>query len=263
MTLSRRLPKTKPMRVAGINAAVSYTTPGGETLPAVGPTSFTVESGEFVCLLGPSGCGKSTLIRAIAGLQKPSQGYLLLGDEVVTKPSPQIGMMFQDANLMPWRTVIDNVALPLELAGMDRQTRYAVSRELLHRLGLDGFEQVYPSGLSGGMAQRVALGRVLSSRPEVLLLDEPFGALDALTREQVSFDLLRVWSDLQQTVLMVTHDIQEAVLLSDRVLVMSRRPGHIIADIRVPLVRPRKPEDAFTSAFIETAKQVREAINNA
>jgi NitT/TauT family transport system ATP-binding protein len=261
MHFSRHPLKVKSVRVAGINIVVSYPVPGGNLLPAVGPTSFEVGSGEFVCLVGPSGCGKSTLIRAIAGLQRPSQGHIILGEDILSKPSPQIGMMFQDANLMPWRTVIDNVALPLELAGMDKPTRYAVSRELLHRLGLEGYEGVYPGSLSGGMAQRVALGRVLSARPEVLLLDEPFGALDALTREQVSFDLLRVWSDLQQTVLMVTHDIQEAVMLSDRVLVMSRRPGRFIADIRVPLGRPRQQSDAFTPIFIETAKQVREALN--
>jgi NitT/TauT family transport system ATP-binding protein len=251
------------MQVAIVNVGVTFTSPEGSFLPAVGPTSFIVESGQFVCIVGPSGCGKSTLIKAIAGLIKPTQGHISIGDTHITEPSPQVGMMFQDANLMPWRTVIDNVALPLELAGMDKRTRHGVARDLLNRLKLSEFAGVFPGNLSGGMAQRVALGRVLSSRPDVLLLDEPFGALDALTREQVSFDLLRVWSDLGQTVLMVTHDLQEAVMLSDRVLVMSRRPGKVIADIHVLLPRPRSQEDAFTQPFIETAKQVREAINHA
>lgn len=249
------------MRVSVKNLTVVHRAPGGGSLPALGPLSVEIPSGEFVSIVGPSGCGKSTLIRVLAGLQKPTQGSASLDGQLITQPSSQVGLMFQDANLMPWRTVIDNIALPLELTHTDQSIRYTVARDLLDRLGLMEFERAYPGNLSGGMAQRVALGRVLVNRPKLLLLDEPFGALDALTREQVSIDLLNLWRQSQQTVLMVTHDIQEAVLLADRVLVMSRRPGQINADIRVPLARPRQLEDVFTPEFTAIARQVREAIN--
>ncbi len=226
-------------------------------------SSFDIETGSFVSLVGPSGCGKSTLIRILAGLQRPTRGQVLLDGQPLTEPSSCIGLMFQDSNLMPWRIVLDNIALPLELAGDSKRERYAKARHLLPLLGLSEFEGAYPGELSGGMAQRVALGRVFVQRPDVLLLDEPFGALDALTREKISFDLLQVWAETRQTVLMVTHDIREAVLLSDRVLVMSRRPGRIIADVPVPLQRPRSLEDTFTPDFSATVKTVREAIDRA
>jgi NitT/TauT family transport system ATP-binding protein len=180
----------------------------------------------------------------------------------VREPIPQISLMFQDANLMPWRTVRDNIALPLELAGVKKQARYAQVDSLLPLLGLTDFGALYPGELSGGMAQRAALGRVLIQNPALLLLDEPFGALDAMTREKISFDLLRMWGQAMQTILMVTHDINEAVLLADRVLVMTARPGQIAADITVPLPRPRSPEDSYTEAFMSTAKQVRAAIQS-
>jgi NitT/TauT family transport system ATP-binding protein len=171
--------------------------------------------------------------------------------------------MFQDANLMPWRTVEDNIALPLELAGVSReQRRYAV-HALLPKLGLADFAHAYPGDLSGGMAQRVALGRVLAQRPGALLLDEPFGALDALTREQIGLDLLEFWRQEQQTILMVTHDIHEAVLLSDRILVMSRRPGRLAADVAVTLDRPRALADTYHETFGQIAASVRDAIERA
>lgn len=243
------------------NLSVTFQTPEGDPLPALGPVSLEIAPGEFVCLVGPSGCGKSTLIKVIAGLVPPTNGAVFLNDAPVVKPSPRIGLMFQDATLMPWRSVRDNVGLPLELAGVTRIQRDSVIDGMLDMLGLTEFASTYPGGLSGGMAQRVALGRVLSQRPEVLLLDEPFGALDALTREQVSFDLLRAWRRDRQTVLMVTHDITEAVLLADRVLVMGRRPGRIIDDVAVSMRRPRHPEDAFSPDFGEIARSVRAAIN--
>jgi NitT/TauT family transport system ATP-binding protein len=251
------------MHLTAKNLTVIHQEPGGISLPALGPVSFDIPSGQFVCLVGPSGGGKSTLIRVFAGLQKPSQGIALLDGEAITKPSPHIGLMFQEANLMPWRTVVDNVALPLELAGVGKSERHTAAEKLLATLGLSDFAAAYPRQLSGGMAQRVALGRVLSLRPAVLLLDEPFGALDALTREQVSFDLLKAWDGQRQTVLMVTHDIQEAVLLADRIFVMSRRPGRIVEDIPVTLSRPRSPDDIYLPTFIETTRGVREAINRA
>jgi NitT/TauT family transport system ATP-binding protein len=171
--------------------------------------------------------------------------------------------MFQDANLMPWRTVLDNIALPLELAGVSKRERESAARDLLPLLGLTGFEAAYPGELSGGMAQRAALGRVLIQDPAALLLDEPFGALDALTREQLSADLLRIWREGGFTVVMVTHDINEAVMLSDRVLVMSRRPGRILADLAVDLPRPRSLADIYSADFGAIAGQVRAAIERA
>lgn len=249
------------MRIDLHDIQVVYTGPEGEPLPALGPLSGTIEQGQFVSLLGPSGCGKSTLIRVIAGLQKPTQGRALLDNDPITTPSPRLGLMFQDANLMDWRTVRDNIALPLELAGEPAAERYAAVDKLLPSLGLTEFAESFPAELSGGMAQRVALGRVLIRQPEALLLDEPFGALDALTREQISFDLLRVWSRHRQTVLMVTHNIQEAVLLSDRVLVMSQRPGQIITELAVSLPRPRTLDMVYTEPFTQLARHVREAIS--
>lgn len=248
------------MQISVRNLALSYETPGGEELPALGPLTLSIDSGTFVSLVGPSGCGKSTLIRILAGLQQPTRGEARLDDSLITEPPASVSLMFQDANLMPWRTVRDNIALPLELAGMDKQSRYAAVHALLPALGLEQFALSYPGELSGGMAQRAALGRVLIQKPGVLLLDEPFGALDAMTREQISFDLLRMWSQERQTVLMVTHDINEAVLLSDRVLVMTPRPGQIAADVPVNLPRPRTLDAIYTDVFADTARQVRAAI---
>lgn len=248
------------MRISVRNLEVDFDAPGGGTLPALGPLSVEIESGTFVSLVGPSGCGKSTLIRVLAGLVQPDRGEACLDGEPVLEPHPRVGLMFQDSNLMPWRTVRDNIALPLELQGVSREERYAAVDSMLPALGLDGFGLAYPGELSGGMAQRVAIGRVLMQKPALLLLDEPFGALDAMTREQISFDLLRMWAGAQQTVLMVTHDINEAVLLSDRVLVMSPRPGQIVSDVLVTLPRPRSLADAYTPAFAEIAQHIRSSI---
>ncbi len=250
-------------RLATRNLTVVYDAPEGGMLPALGPLTLNIASGSFVCLVGSSGCGKSTLVRVLAGLQSPTQGQALLDDVVIDGPSRRVGLMFQDANLMPWRTVLDNVALPLELAGMPKPDRYAAAYGLLQPLGLEDFAQAYPGELSGGMAQRVAIGRVMIQQPDILLLDEPFGALDALTREHISFDLLSMWAIKRQTVLMVTHDIREAVLLSDRVLVMGRRPGQIIQDVEVNLPRPRHVEDGYSEACNQIAHRVRTAIDHA
>jgi NitT/TauT family transport system ATP-binding protein len=252
-----------PARITVSDLAAVYQMPGGDTLPALGPVSFHIEAGSFVCILGPSGCGKSTLIRLLAGLPRPSRGQAFLNDQSITQPSRRVGLMFQDANLMPWRTVLDNLVLPLEVAGVPKPERLAAARALLPALGLADFEGAYPGELSGGMAQRVALGRVLIQKPDALLLDEPFGALDAMTRERISLDLMDMWERQRQTVLMVTHDIHEAVLLADRVLVFSRRPGRIAADIRVSLPRPRRLEDTYGALFGQIAGQVRAAISQA
>lgn len=249
------------MQLSARGLAVTYAGPDGNELPAFGPVTFNIASGAFVCLVGPSGCGKSTLIRTLAGLQRATRGEALLDGAPLRAPSAHIGLMFQDATLMPWRVVRDNVALPLELAGVPKAERYAVVDALLPTLGLSDFALAYPGELSGGMAQRAALGRLLVQRPAVLLLDEPFGALDAQTREQISMDPLAVWARERQTVLMVTHNINEAVLLADRVLVLSSRPGRVVADIPVPLPRPRTLIDQYGLAFAQVAQQVRAAFS--
>jgi NitT/TauT family transport system ATP-binding protein len=222
--------------------------------------SLTVKAGEFVALVGASGSGKSTLIRAFAGLQAPSNGVVLIDDAVIDRPSPRVQLMFQTANLMPWRTVRENIGLPLELAGTSRGKRFAKVDALLPMLGLNEFSHALPSTLSGGMAQRTALGRVLIAEPDVLLLDEPFGALDAMTREQITLDLLRMLDASPKTVIMVTHDIHEAVLMADRVVVLSKRPGRVIANISVNLPRPRDLEMVYTPEFAQVARDVRSAI---
>jgi len=227
---------------------------------ALADVSFQVAPQEFVCLVGPSGCGKSTLLRLMAGLLQPTRGRVCLDGQALTGPRRQVGVVFQKANLMPWRTVRDNVVLPLELAGAPREQALQRAEALLKLVGLAGFERARPRNLSGGMEQRVAIARALVHDPEILLLDEPFGALDAMTREQMSAELLRIWEASRKTVVMVTHNIQEAVFLADRVLVLTPRPGRVRAAFDIPLSRPRDVAVQFTMLFGELAGQVRAAI---
>lgn len=222
--------------------------------------SFSVAPKQFVCVVGPSGCGKTTLLRLLAGLLSPTEGRVLFEGELLVHPRRRFGFLFQQANLMPWRTVLGNVLLPLELAGVPIEARTERARELVHLVGLEGFESVLPRDLSGGMAQRVAIARALAHQPDVLLLDEPFGALDALTRERMALELLRIWDARTVTVILVTHSISEAVMLSDRVLVLSRRPGRLVLDLPIGLARPRSLAVAHTPAFGELAACVRAAI---
>lgn len=243
------------------NVSVNFPSNDGGILTALGPVTMHVEAGSFVALLGQSGSGKSTLVRAIAGLQSINTGTILIDNTPTADPHEGVGMMFQDATLMPWRSVHDNIGLPLEMTKMSKSDRDHAVRDILPLLDLEEFAESYPGELSGGMAQRVALGRALIQQPDILLLDEPFGALDALTRETISFDLLRIWSQYHQTVIMVTHDINEAVLLADRVVVLSRRPGRIVEDIKIPLARPRQLDMMYTQPFIETTKAIRQAID--
>lgn len=258
MNLSQSLP---PLTVDRLS--VQFSMPNGERLTALGPLSFQVEAGEFVCVLGPSGCGKSTLVRVLAGLHAPSAGRALLYGQPIEQPSAAVGMMFQDASLMPWRSTLDNIALPLELQGVGRPEREAQAARLLPMLGLEGYADLYPAQLSGGMRQRVALGRTLIQQPRVLLLDEPFGALDALTRETLRADLLRVWAEYHQTVIMVTHDIHEAVLLADRVIVLTKRPGRISEEIQISFTRPRTEDLIYSPEFGVVAQRIRTAIDAA
>ncbi|MET4685207.1 ABC transporter ATP-binding protein [Brevundimonas faecalis] len=203
--------------------------------------SADIGAAEFVSVLGPSGCGKSTLLRLIAGLIPFEEGRILVNGAAVTAPSPTMGFVFQTSNLMPWLNVRDNLLLGINLDASAQRLDEAALAELVETLGLTGFEASYPHQLSGGMRHRVAIGQALARNPQILLMDEPFGALDALTRDRLNMELLRLWQRDRKTVVLVTHSISEAVLLSDRVLVMSERPGTIIEDVRIDLPRPRDP----------------------
>ena len=223
-------------------------------LQALERVSFEVCPREFVAVLGPSGSGKSTLLRIVAGLLPPTRGEV----NFVHLQQPKIGMVFQQSNLMPWRTVLENIMLPLELDGdADAMSR---ARELIELVGLGGFESNWPRELSGGMAQRVAIARALIHDPDLLLLDEPFGSLDALTRERMWTELSRIWQARQKTVIMVTHSISESLFLADRVLVLTARPGRLKLDLKVDLPRPRNDEMRYTAHFGKLARKLKEAI---
>jgi NitT/TauT family transport system ATP-binding protein len=227
---------------------------------ALDKISLQVCPGEFVCIVGASGCGKTTLLRILGGLLAPTQGRVILGDEPIRTPGRRIGFVFQKANLMPWRTVLANVMLPLEIAGIPTEEAKVRARALIELVGLKGQEEVYPRQLSGGMQQRVVLARALVHHPTLLLLDEPFGALDALTRERMNLELQRIWLSRRPTVIMVTHSIAEAVFLADRVLVMKGPPGHISKEISVDLPRPRTLQMMSYERFAALAGQVRQTI---
>jgi NitT/TauT family transport system ATP-binding protein len=232
---------------------------GDAGFDALGSVTFSVCQREFVCLLGPSGSGKSTLLRILAGLIPASSGTVRFADGADGQRQ-KIGFVFQDANLMPWRTVIENIILPLELENVPAEAARRKAQELVELVGLDGFEASLPRDLSGGMAQRVALARALVHDPDILLLDEPFGALDALTRERMWAELSRIWQAHQKTVIMVTHSIGEALFLADRVLVLSARPGRVKLDLTVDLSRPRAEEIRYTPHFGKLARKLKEAI---
>jgi NitT/TauT family transport system ATP-binding protein len=225
-------------------------------LQALERVSFEVCPREFVAVLGPSGSGKSTLLRIVAGLLRPTAGEV----HFIQRAQPKIGMVFQQSNLMPWRTVIQNIMLPLELDGEGEMKARAKAQELIELVGLEGFEQNWPRELSGGMAQRVAIARALIHDPDLLLLDEPFGSLDALTRERMWTELSRIWQARQKTVIMVTHSISESLFLADRVLVLTARPGRVKLDLKVDLPRPRADEMRYTAHFGKLARKLKEAI---
>lgn len=233
---------------------------GNGGLQALDDISFEVYPEKFVCVLGPSGCGKTTLLRALAGLRPPTHGEIIYKGELLLRPRKGMGLVFQKANLMPWRTVLENITLPLELRNSTRGEMHTRAQELIELVGLDGFEDALPRDLSGGMAQRVAIARALVHDPDVLLLDEPFGSLDALTRERMGAELLHVWQIRRKTVVMVTHSISEALYLADRVIVLSRRPGQLRLDLEVDLPRPRDEEIRYTPHFGRLAHCVRTAI---
>ncbi len=229
---------------------------GGDKQPfeALHEVTFSAEPGEFICLLGPSGCGKSTLLGALAGHLAPTSGEISVDGQHVRGPASERGLVFQHHTLFPWKTVLDNVAFGLKMKGVPLETRREQAREMLRLVALEGFEERYPSQLSGGMQQRVEIARVLINRPRVLLMDEPFGALDALTRLNMQKLLLEVWSSIRTTVVFITHDIDEALFLADRIMIMSSRPGRIIEELRLDFVRPRD-EILLTSPHFSELKR--------
>jgi NitT/TauT family transport system ATP-binding protein len=247
--------------VSMVDISKRYATADG-TVFAVDKVSLEVGRDEFVSIVGPSGCGKSTMLMMIAGLTKPSIGRITVDGLEVKGPQTKLGIVFQDANLLEWRTVAGNLALQVEIRGLDRSKYAEKATQLLTRVGLGAFANRYPFELSGGMQQRASLCRALLIDPPLLLMDEPFGALDALTRDDMNLELQDIWMSSPKTVVFITHSISEAVFLSDRVVVMSPRPGRIVADINIDMPRPRMLRDRETAKFGEYANKIREIFTS-
>jgi NitT/TauT family transport system ATP-binding protein len=243
------------------NVSVWFVGPRDQPVDALDDVSLTVASGEFVCIVGPSGCGKSTLLNVIGGLVRAGAGEVLVDGTPVVGPGPDRGMVFQSYTLYPWLTVRDNIEFGLRLANLPKRERRATSDRLLDLVRLQGFADTYPKALSGGMRQRVAIARALANNPAVLLMDEPFGALDAQTRSLMQELLLDIWSTEHRTVVFITHDIDEAIFLADRVLIMSHRPGRIRLELPVPLPRPRPYALLASPTFAELKRQVLDVIH--
>ena len=237
-----------------------YRASDGTEVEALRDVSFGVERGEFVTLVGHSGCGKSTLLKILSGLAERSSGSVIVDGQVVNGPRPDVGIVFQKPLLLEWRRVLENVLLPVEIYGLDRRRYKQHAHRLLETAGLGGFLGKYPYELSGGMQQRVALCRALVAEPALLLMDEPFGSLDALTRQKMGFELLRLWQEWKSTVVFVTHDIVESIMLADRVVVMSPRPGRVIDVVPVDLPRPRDILMQDTPAFTRLASRIRRRL---
>jgi NitT/TauT family transport system ATP-binding protein len=247
------MPPTPILTIRNLSAVFPDSNGGLRALEGI---SFDVHPREFVCVLGPSGSGKTTLLRILAGLIRPSSGSFKFGHG----EQPSIGMVFQQANLMPWRTVIENIKLPLEVKLVDESLARARAQDMIELVGLQGFEESLPRDLSGGMAQRVAIARALIHDPDLLLLDEPFASLDAMTRERMWNELSRIWQARQKTVIMVTHSINESLFLADRVLVLTQRPGKIKMDVEVDLPRPRTDDIRYTPEFGKLVRKLRGMI---
>lgn len=229
-------------------------------LEALHDVTLDIRAGSFVSLVGPSGCGKSTLLKIVAGLIPQTRGEVRIGGTSVASPRRSVGIMFQTPELLPWRNVIENALLPIDVFRMDRRAYLNRARSILAMVGLSDFERAYPRELSGGMQQRVALSRTLIADPDILLMDEPFGALDEFTREHLDMQLLRLWEESHKTVLFVTHNIGEAIFLSERVVVMGNRPGRLLDDIMVPLPRPRHISHMRSPEYVDTVFRVRELL---
>ena len=230
---------------------------------ALSDVNLTIRPNEFVTLVGPSGCGKSTLLKIIGALLRPTSGSLTYDGVPISRPRRDVGFVFQEPALLPWRSVMDNILLPAEILGLDMNAARHYAHDLIELTGLTGFEKHDPHELSGGMQQRTAICRALITRPSILLMDEPFAALDAMTREDLAFELLRIWDQDKKTVIFVTHSISEAILLADRVVAMSARPGKIAKIINVELPRPRTLKHEFSDKFKSYSDQVRSVIFHA
>jgi NitT/TauT family transport system ATP-binding protein len=235
----------------------SFTRDDGSEMAALGHLSLEIADKEFVCVLGSSGCGKTTLLRLIAGLDQDREGQIILDGEEMYGPSPKIGFVFQEYSLFPWRTVIDNIAFGLEMNGVGREERYRTAERYLDLVGLGQFRNSYPSELSGGMRQRVAVARALALDPVLLLMDEPFGALDAQTRNMLQKELLEIWEKTRKTIVFITHSVDEAVFLADRIIVLTPRPGHVCQIFPIGLKRPR---DRTSVEFARVRRQVLDLI---
>ena len=245
-----------PVLIAGRAVRKTYRTREGD-VETLKPLDFEIRAGEFVSVVGPSGCGKSTLMKMVAGLLPISGGELEVSGKAVRGPQTDVGIVFQNALLLPWRRVLDNILLQAEIRGLPMAAARERAHSLIDMAGLRGFEDKYPWQLSGGMQQRVAILRALLHDPSVLLMDEPFGALDAMTRERLNLELQRIWMTSKKTVLLITHSIPEAIFLSDRVFVMSERPGRIVQTYDIELPRPRPLDVMGTEAFASYARQLR------
>jgi NitT/TauT family transport system ATP-binding protein len=253
---TRAAVETAPVLISGRSVRKTYRTREGD-VETLKPLDFDIRAGEFVSVVGPSGCGKSTLMKMVAGLLPISGGELELSGKAVRGPQTDVGIVFQSALLLPWRRVIDNILLQAEIRNLPMAAARDRAAALMEMAGLKGFEQKYPWQLSGGMQQRVAILRALLHDPSVLLMDEPFGALDAMTRERMNLELQRIWLTSRKTVLLITHSIPEAIFLSDRVFVMSERPGRIVKVYDIDLPRPRPLDVMGTEAFAGYARQLR------
>jgi NitT/TauT family transport system ATP-binding protein len=243
-----------PAKLSIQNLSKTYSA-DGHVVTAIDAIDLTIHNKEFATILGPSGCGKSTLLRIVAGLLKPTSGVVRLDGHPIGGPGRDRGMVFQSYTLFPWLTVQENIQFGLGLSGLPRPEQEQIAQEFVEKVGLKGFERAYPKALSGGMKQRVAIARALANNPDILLLDEPFGALDAQTRSLMQELLTQIWEDLHKTILFVTHDVEEAIFLSDRVFVMTARPGRIKAEIEIPLERPRSYELKATETFLALKKR--------
>jgi NitT/TauT family transport system ATP-binding protein len=254
-----RVVSDKPAATSGIQisgVSKTYRSRDGD-VPSLRPLDFRIEDGEFFVVVGPSGCGKSTLLKMISGLLPPSTGEILVDGDKVTKPHGNVGIVFQNALLLPWRTVLGNVMLPIDMKKLPREEYLARARKLLEMVGLGGFEKKLPWQLSGGMQQRASICRALVHDPKIMLMDEPFGALDAMTRERMNVELRRIQRETGKTILLITHSIPEAVFLGDRVLVMTERPGSIAAIYDVPLGRDRSLDVMTGPVFAELVQRIR------
>ncbi|MCX8062658.1 MAG: ABC transporter ATP-binding protein [Anaerolineales bacterium] len=233
----------------------------GSTIIAVEDVSFAVSAEEFVCIVGPSGCGKSTLLYLIACLEKPSAGEILIDGKPVTEPNPKVGMVFQPDSVFPWLTVRENIEFGPALRGILPSQRQRIAEYYVHLVGLEGFENTLPRQLSGGMKKRVDIARAFANNPEILLMDEPFGALDAMTKEKLQMELLQIWENERKTILFVTHDLEEALMLGTRVIVMSRQPNTIQTILDIPFPHPRSMILKTSSQFQEYRKKLWELLH--